>query len=137
MSLNKGHSVRECQIAEHKLEAVRQRNLAKLMSTEGPPGAAVCSAKKEEYIRPAAYLAKLPGQAKGLPLRLNTCNFYSVTASRDLEAFPDHVECQVEETRHGDKLTENKIVLLELRIMVRSTMGTSRARLNTCICHAQ
>ncbi|MCP3661288.1 MAG: hypothetical protein GY696_02145 [Gammaproteobacteria bacterium] len=61
----------------------------------------------------------LPGQATGLPLRLNKWNFFSVTASGDLEAFPDHVECQGEETRHGDKLTENEIVLLELRIMVR------------------
>ena len=47
-----------CQIAEHKLEAVRQRNLAKLMAIEGRPGAAVRSAQKE-YMGPAAYLAKM------------------------------------------------------------------------------
>ncbi|MCP3666865.1 MAG: hypothetical protein GY696_30955 [Gammaproteobacteria bacterium] len=62
-SLNKGHTVRECQIAEHKLEAVRQRN-------------------------------------------------YSVTASGDLEAYPDHVECQGEEMRDGDKLTDDKNKIL-------------------------
>ncbi len=59
------------------------------------------------------------GRASGLPLRLNTWNFFSVTASGDLETFPDHIECQGEETRHGYKMTENKVVLLELRIMVR------------------
>ncbi|MCP3661241.1 MAG: hypothetical protein GY696_01900 [Gammaproteobacteria bacterium] len=36
------------------------------------------------------------GRAKGLPLRFNMWNYYSVTASGDLEAYPDHVECQGE-----------------------------------------
>ncbi|MCP3661146.1 MAG: hypothetical protein GY696_01415, partial [Gammaproteobacteria bacterium] len=46
-----------------------------------------------------------PGQATGLPLRLNKWNFFSVTASGDLEAFPDRVECQGEETRHNGNKT--------------------------------
>ena len=56
--MNKGHTVRECQIAEHKLEAVRQQNLAKMMATEGPQGAAVRSTHEEE-MEAASYLAKL------------------------------------------------------------------------------
>ncbi|MCP3661144.1 MAG: hypothetical protein GY696_01405 [Gammaproteobacteria bacterium] len=57
--LNKGHSVRECQIADNKLEAVRQLNLARLTSAEGPPGGAVCSVQEGEYSGPAAYLTKI------------------------------------------------------------------------------
>ncbi len=45
--------MRECQIAEHKLEGVRQRNLARMLAAEGPPGADVRSAHEEE-VRPAA-----------------------------------------------------------------------------------
>ena len=45
------------------------------------------------------------GQVKSMPLRLNTWNIFSITASGDLEAYPDHVECQGEETRDGDQLT--------------------------------
>ena len=55
----------------------------------------------------------------GLPLRLNTWNYFHVKASGDLEAFPDHMEWQGEETRHGDELVQNEVVLLELRVMVR------------------
>ena len=35
-----------------------------------------------------------------------------------LEAYPDHVVCQGEETREGDKLTENALILMELRVMI-------------------
>ena len=57
--LNKGHSVRECQILDNKLEAIRQRNLAKLTNTGGPPGEAVHSVQEEEYSGPAAYPSKM------------------------------------------------------------------------------
>ena len=57
--LNKGLSVRECQIADIKLEAVRQRNLARLTSAWGPLGVAVCSVQDVEYSGPAAYLSKM------------------------------------------------------------------------------
>ncbi|MCP3665209.1 MAG: hypothetical protein GY696_22380 [Gammaproteobacteria bacterium] len=50
---------------------------------------------------------------------LKDWNFFQVTSSGDLEAFIDYMECQGEEFRHGDKLVENKVVLLELRFMVR------------------
>ena len=60
----------------------------------------------------------MQGRVKSMPLRLNTWNSFSMTVSGDLEAYPDHVECQGEETRDGDKLTENEIVLQELRIML-------------------
>ena len=56
--LNKVHMVKECQMPEHKLEGVRQRNLAKMLAAEAQPGAAVQSAQEED-VGPAAYLAKL------------------------------------------------------------------------------
>ncbi len=59
------------------------------------------------------------GRVKSIPLQLNTWKFFIMTASGDLAAYPNHVECQGEETRDGDKLMENEIVLLELRIMLR------------------
>ena len=46
-------------VPDNKLEAARQRNLAKLTSAEGLPGAAVCSVQEGEYSGPAAYLAKM------------------------------------------------------------------------------
>ena len=57
--LNKGHSVRECQIPDNKLEAIRQRNVAKLTNIGRPPGAAVYSVQEEEYGGPAAYLSMM------------------------------------------------------------------------------
>ncbi|MCP3663074.1 MAG: hypothetical protein GY696_11355 [Gammaproteobacteria bacterium] len=59
------------------------------------------------------------GCAMGLPLRLNTWNYFQVKASGDLEAFPDCRTCQGQETRHGEELVKNELVLLELRVMVR------------------
>ncbi len=53
-------------------------------------------------------------RALGLPLRLNTWNYFQVTASGDLEAYPDHLTCQGQETRHGEELVENEVVLQEL-----------------------
>ena len=70
--------------------------------------------RRQEYIP--------EGQAVGLPLRLNTWNYFQVTASGDLEAFPDHMTCQGQETRHGEELVKNEVVLLELRVMVRDEM---------------
>ena len=61
----------------------------------------------------------LQGRVKGLPLQFNMWNYFSVTGSGDLEAYPDHVECQGEETRNGDKQPEDEIVLLELWILLR------------------
>ncbi|MCP3660929.1 MAG: hypothetical protein GY696_00295 [Gammaproteobacteria bacterium] len=45
-----------------------------------------------------------------------------MTASGDLEAFPDHMECQGQDTRHGEELVQNEVVLLELRVMVRDEL---------------
>ena len=61
-----------------------------------------------------------PGRVSGMPLQLNTWNYFSLMASGDLEAYPDHIECQGQETRHGDELVENEVVLIELRIMIRN-----------------
>ncbi|MCP4118917.1 MAG: hypothetical protein GY737_26680, partial [Desulfobacteraceae bacterium] len=61
-----------------------------------------------------------PGRVSGMHLHFNQWNYFSITASGDLEAYPDHVECQGEETRHGDELVENEVVLIGLRIMVRN-----------------
>ena len=61
-----------------------------------------------------------PGRVSGMPLKLNTWNYFSLTASGDLEAYPDHMECTCQETRHGDELVENEVVLMELRIRIRN-----------------
>ena len=66
--------------------------------------------RRQEYIP--------EGRAVGLPLRFNTWNYFQVTASGDLEAFPDHMTCQGQEIRHGKELVENEVVFLELRVMV-------------------
>ena len=58
----------------------------------------------------------------GLPLWLNTWNYFQVTASGDLEAFPDHMTCQGQETRQGEELVKNEVVLLELRVMARDEL---------------
>ncbi|MCP3667677.1 MAG: hypothetical protein GY696_35170, partial [Gammaproteobacteria bacterium] len=58
----------------------------------------------------------------GLPLRMKTWNYFQVTASGDLEAFPDRKTCQGQETRHGEELVKNEVVLLELRVRVRDEM---------------
>ncbi|MCP3668737.1 MAG: hypothetical protein GY696_40685 [Gammaproteobacteria bacterium] len=50
--------------------------------------------------------------------RVNIWNYFSQPDSRNLEAYPDHVVCQGEETREVDKLTENARVLIELRVMI-------------------
>ncbi|MCP3664975.1 MAG: hypothetical protein GY696_21175 [Gammaproteobacteria bacterium] len=42
-----------------------------------------------------------------------------MNASGDLEAYPDHVVCQGEEIREGDKLTDNALVHMELRVMIQ------------------
>ncbi|MCP3666042.1 MAG: hypothetical protein GY696_26685 [Gammaproteobacteria bacterium] len=68
-------------------------------------------------VRRLEYISE--GRAVGLLLCLNTWNYFQVTASGELEAFTVHMECQREETRHGDKLVQNEVVLLELRVMVR------------------
>ncbi|MCP3664982.1 MAG: hypothetical protein GY696_21210, partial [Gammaproteobacteria bacterium] len=62
-------------------------------------------------------------RAVGLPLRLNTWNYFQVTDSGDMEAFPDCMTCQGQETRHGEELVKNEMVLLELRVMVRDEMS--------------
>ncbi|MCP3661914.1 MAG: hypothetical protein GY696_05355 [Gammaproteobacteria bacterium] len=57
--LNKGHCVHECTVPDTKAEALRQRNLEKLLSARGLPGAAVNSAH-EEYCGPAVdYMTKM------------------------------------------------------------------------------
>ena len=58
----------------------------------------------------------------GLPLQLNTWNYFQVTASGDLETYPSFLTCKGQETRHGEKLVENEVVLLELRVRVRNEM---------------
>ena len=45
-------------IPDTKVEAIRQRNLERLLTASGPPGAAVHSVQ-EEYCGPADYLAKM------------------------------------------------------------------------------
>ena len=55
-----------------------------------------------------------------MPLKLNTWNYFSMTASGDLAAYPDHMECTGQETRHGDELVENEVVLIEIRIRIRN-----------------
>ena len=42
-----------------------------------------------------------------------------MNTSGDLEAYPDHVVCQGEEIKEGDKLTDNALVLMELRVMIQ------------------
>jgi hypothetical protein len=61
-----------------------------------------------------------PGRVTGMPLKLNTWNYFSMTASGDLAAYPDHMECTGQETRHGDELVENEVVLIEIRIRIRN-----------------
>ena len=53
----------ECQIPDTKVEAIRQRNLDRLMHAGGPPGVAVHSVQ-EEYCGPAVYLAKMAEMQK-------------------------------------------------------------------------
>ena len=55
----------------------------------------------------------------GLPLQINTWNYFQITASGDLEAYPSYLTCKGQETRHGEKLVENEVVLLELRVRVK------------------
>ncbi|MCP3667557.1 MAG: hypothetical protein GY696_34535 [Gammaproteobacteria bacterium] len=38
------------------------------------------------------------------------------------EAFPDHMTCQGQETRHGEEQVQNEVVFLELRVMVRDEL---------------
>ncbi|MCP3666867.1 MAG: hypothetical protein GY696_30970 [Gammaproteobacteria bacterium] len=70
--------------------------------------------RRQEYI--------FEGRAVGLPLRSNTWNYFQVRASGDLEAFPDHMNCQGQETRYGEELVKNEVVNLELRVIVRNEM---------------
>ena len=62
------------------------------------------------------------GRAVGMPLKLNTWNYFQLTASGNLEAYPSYLTCKGQETRHGEKLVENVVVLLELRVRVRNEM---------------
>ncbi len=70
--------------------------------------------KRQEYIP--------EDRTVGLPLQLNTWNYFQVTASGDLEAYPSYLTCKGQETRHGEKLVEDEVVLLELRVRVRNEM---------------
>ncbi|MCP3668633.1 MAG: hypothetical protein GY696_40150 [Gammaproteobacteria bacterium] len=71
-------------------------------------------------VRHQEYLPE--GRAVGLPLQVNIWNYFQVTASGDLEAFPYHMEGQGQQTRHGEELVQNEVVLLELRVMVRDEL---------------
>ncbi len=84
----------------------------------------------------------LQGQVKGLPLLFNMWNYFSVTGSGDMEAYPDHVECQREETRNGDQQPEDEIVLLELWILLRDehflpSMDALKVEQSICSCHVR
>ena len=56
----------------------------------------------------------------GLPLQMNTWNYFQLTASGNLEAYPSYLTCKGQETRHGENLVENEVILLELRVRVRN-----------------
>ncbi len=58
----------------------------------------------------------------GLPLQMNTWNYFQLTASGNLEAYPSYLTCKGQETRHGEDLVENEVILLELRVRVRNEM---------------
>ncbi|MCP3668663.1 MAG: hypothetical protein GY696_40310, partial [Gammaproteobacteria bacterium] len=62
------------------------------------------------------------GRSVGMPLKLNTWNYFQLTASGNLEAYPSYLTCNGQETRHGEDLVENEVILLELRVRVKNEM---------------
>ena len=59
------------------------------------------------------------GKAKGLPLWMDEWNYFGVTASEQLVAYPVQVNCPAGETGKGDQLATAKGVLFELRVRVK------------------
>ena len=53
-------------------------------------------------------------------LKLNTWNYFQMQKAGSLQAYPSYLSCEGQETRHGDKLVENEVELLELRVRVQS-----------------
>ncbi len=60
------------------------------------------------------------GRTAGMMLKLNTWNYFQMTATGSLQAYPSYLSCEGQETRHGDKLLENEVELLELRVRVQN-----------------
>ncbi len=58
------------------------------------------------------------GRTAGMSLKLNTWNYYQLTTSGNLQAYPSYLSCKGQETRHGEELVENEVTLLELRVRV-------------------
>ncbi len=52
------------------------------------------------------------GRAAGMMLKFNTFNYFQMTATGSLQAYPSYLSCEGQETRHGDKLVENEVTLL-------------------------
>ena len=69
--------MRECQMAEHKVEATRQRNLAKLQAEGAHAGTAVQSAQ-EEGAGSATYLAQYDQMQQAFETLLLGCRIFSV-----------------------------------------------------------
>ncbi len=55
-----------------------------------------------------------------MSLKLNTWNYFQLTASGNLQAYPSYLSCKGQETRRGEELVENEVTLLELRVRVQS-----------------
>ncbi len=60
------------------------------------------------------------GRTAGMSLKLNTWNYFQLTASGILQAYPSYLSCKGQETRHGEELVENEVTVLELRVRVQS-----------------
>ena len=60
------------------------------------------------------------GRTAGMSLKFNTWNYYQLTASGNLQAYPSYLTCKGQETRHGEELVENEVTLLELRVRVKN-----------------
>ncbi len=57
-----------------------------------------------------------------MSLKFNTWNYYQLTPSGNLQAYPSYLSCKGQETRHGEELVQNQVTLLELRVRVQSEM---------------
>ncbi|MCP3665493.1 MAG: hypothetical protein GY696_23855, partial [Gammaproteobacteria bacterium] len=62
------------------------------------------------------------GRTVGMSLKLNTWNYFQLTASGNLEAYTSYLTCKGQETRHREELVENEVTLLELRVRVKNEM---------------